>query len=134
MFSGGSKWNIGKKSIKHWDNRNRNRDFLFLAEHEEAVEENPELIIDIGESYQTPDQLGDLLVTLSLLPESRWKSLTCIDLIKVWYLNPYSPNVTFLYPLKTSENQRFSDVFRGYRNVTLGEYGLIWMHFYLVYQ
>ena len=26
--------------------------------------------------------------------------------------------VTFLYPLKTSENQIFSDVFRGYRNVT----------------
>ena len=38
--------------------------------------------------------------------------------------NPYSPNVTFLYPLKTSENWRFSDVFRGYRNITLGEYGL----------
>ena len=26
-------------------------------------------------------------------------------------------NVTFLYPLKTSGNHRFSDVFRGYRNV-----------------
>ena len=38
--------------------------------------------------------------------------------------NPYSPNVTFLYSLKTWENRRFSDVFRGYRNVTLGEYGL----------
>ena len=41
-----------------------------------------------------------------------------------YWLNPYSPNVTFLYPLKTLENLRFSDVFRGYRNVTLGEYGL----------
>ena len=38
--------------------------------------------------------------------------------------NPYSSNVTFLYPLKTSENLLFSDIFRGYRNVTLGEYGL----------
>ena len=38
--------------------------------------------------------------------------------------NPYSLNVTFLYPLKTSGNPRFSDIFRGYRNVTLGEYGL----------
>ena len=28
-------------------------------------------------------------------------------------------SATFLYPLKTSENQRFSDVFMGYRNVTL---------------
>ena len=39
-------------------------------------------------------------------------------------LNPYSPNVTFLYPLKTSQNRMFSDVFRGHRNVTLEEYGL----------
>ena len=28
-------------------------------------------------------------------------------------------NVPFLYPLETSENQGFSDVFRGYRNGTL---------------
>ena len=34
-------------------------------------------------------------------------------------LNPFYSSVTFLQPLKTSENQRFSDVFRGYRNVTL---------------
>ena len=33
--------------------------------------------------------------------------------------NPFQSSVTFLYPLKTSENQRFSDIFRGYRNVTL---------------
>ena len=31
-------------------------------------------------------------------------------------VNPYPPNVTFLYLLKTSE--------KGYRNVTLREYGL----------
>ena len=30
-------------------------------------------------------------------------------------LNPFSANVPLLYPLKTSENLRFSDVFRGYR-------------------
>ena len=30
--------------------------------------------------------------------------------------NPFKSSVTFLYPRKTSENQRF---FRGYRNVTL---------------
>ena len=39
-------------------------------------------------------------------------------------IDPYFPNVTFLYPLKTSENLWFSDIFRGYINVTLGEYGL----------
>ena len=42
--------------------------------------------------------------------------------VRLW---SHSPNVTFLYPLKTSENlRRLSDVFRGYRKVTLGEYGL----------
>ena len=29
-------------------------------------------------------------------------------------LNPFSTNVALLYPLKTSENLWFSDVFRGY--------------------
>ena len=37
----------------------------------------------------------------------------------VLVLNPFSSSVTFLYPLETSENHRFSNVFRGYRNVTL---------------
>ena len=41
-----------------------------------------------------------------------------------WLINPYSPNITFMYPLKTSENLWFSGVFMGYKNVTLGEYGL----------
>ena len=31
----------------------------------------------------------------------------------------FQANVHFLYPLKTPDNQRFSDVFRGYRNRTL---------------
>ena len=30
----------------------------------------------------------------------------------------------FLYPLKVSETLRFSDVFRGHRNITPGTYGL----------
>lgn len=34
------------------------------------------------ESYKSPAQLADLLVTLSTVPESRWRSLTCLDLIK----------------------------------------------------
>ena len=37
---------------------------------------------------------------------------------KKW-VNPFWSNVLFLYLLITSENQRFSDVFRGYRNGTL---------------
>ena len=38
---------------------------------------------------------------------------------KDFLFNPFYSSVTFVYPLKTSENQRFSDVFRGYENVTL---------------
>ena len=40
-------------------------------------------------------------------------------------VNPFSSNVPLLYPLKTSENFRFSDVFRGYRSGTLVENRLI---------
>ena len=35
-------------------------------------------------------------------------------------LTHFTP-MSFLYPLKTSENHRFSDVFKGYRNVTLDQ-------------
>ena len=37
-----------------------------------------------------------------------------LDLAK-YVVNPLQPGVAYLYPLKTSENLRFSDVFRGYR-------------------
>ena len=43
---------------------------------------------------------------------------------KKW-VNPISANALFLYPLKTSENLRFSDVFKGYRNVVLAWKGLM---------
>ena len=39
--------------------------------------------------------------------------------------NPFAPNARFLYPLKTSENLRFSDVFRGKRKGVLETNGLI---------
>ena len=42
-------------------------------------------------------------------------------------LNPFSTYVPLLYPLKASEDLRFSDVFRGYRSGTLVENGLIFM-------
>ena len=40
-------------------------------------------------------------------------------------INSYSTNVILLYPLKTSENLRFSDIFRKYISRTLVENGLI---------
>ena len=42
-----------------------------------------------------------------------------IILLEVNFLRPYEANISFLYPLKTSENQRFSDAFREYKNETL---------------
>lgn len=38
---------------------------------------------DFDDVYKSADQLGAELVTLSLLPESRWKSLLHLDVIKV---------------------------------------------------
>ena len=43
--------------------------------------------------------------------------------LKVSIVNPFSTSTLLLYPLKTSENLRFSDVFRGYRRGTLIENG-----------
>ena len=45
--------------------------------------------------------------------------------------NPFSTSVPYQYPLKTSENRRFSDIFRGYRSGTLVENGLKTMSFNL---
>ena len=39
-------------------------------------------------------------------------------------VNPFPANVPILYPLKTTENQRFSVVFRGYKMGTLAANGL----------
>ena len=39
--------------------------------------------------------------------------------------NPFLANAPILYPLKTPENERFSDVFRGYKLGTLATNGLI---------
>ena len=44
-------------------------------------------------------------------------------------INPFIPNASFLYPLKTSENSEAFDVFRGYRKDTMGTNGLriVWI-------
>ena len=41
------------------------------------------------------------------------------------FLNHFTQNVPFLYPIKISENLWFSDVFRGYKTGTLALNGLI---------
>ncbi|XP_037385232.2 WD repeat-containing protein 36 [Talpa occidentalis] len=44
---------------------------------EETIEQNDEMV-----TYDSPEQLNEQLVTLSLLPESRWKNLLNLDVIK----------------------------------------------------
>ena len=61
-----------------------------------------------------------------------WKCQQCL-IEKInnisWLIKPFNANVSFLYPLKTSENQRLPDVFRGYRNETLAWKGLMFSIF-----
>ncbi|XP_012564230.2 WD repeat-containing protein 36 isoform X1 [Hydra vulgaris] len=47
---------------------------------EEPLEEKE--ITSNVEKYISPDQLGDYVITLSLLPDSKWKCLTSLELIK----------------------------------------------------
>ncbi|CAH3115617.1 unnamed protein product [Pocillopora meandrina] len=44
--------------------------------------DNKSSTADNTASYKSPDQLSDELVTLSLLPKSRWRHLTSLELIK----------------------------------------------------
>ena len=51
-----------------------------------------------------------ILLGSESLPQS-FRNITVVD--------PFEANVPFLYHLKTPENQKFPDVFRGFRNGTL---------------
>lgn len=44
---------------------------------------------DDEEEFTSPEQIADSLVTLSLLPESRWKNLLSLDAIKVYFVHFY---------------------------------------------
>ena len=48
------------------------------AVEQEAVSDIPD-----EEEFASPEQIADSLVTLSLLPDSRWKNLLNLDAIKV---------------------------------------------------
>lgn len=57
--------------------------YLFLKDVD--VVEDEETCDEMIE-YVSPEQLGEQLVTLSSLPESRWKNLLSLDVIKVMLL------------------------------------------------
>ena len=39
--------------------------------------------METDDQYKSPDQISSQLITLSLLPESRWRSLLNLDVIRV---------------------------------------------------
>lgn len=57
--------------------------YLFLKDVDVAGGEET---CDEMVEYVSPEQLGEQLVTLSSLPESRWKNLLSLDVIKVMIL------------------------------------------------
>lgn len=59
---------------------NVHKTYLFLQDMDVSGDEKP---CDEMIEYVSPEQLGEQLVTLSLLPESRWKNLINLDIIKV---------------------------------------------------
>jgi len=53
-----------------------------------AVRQSDEIVsidvpVDAEDEFSSPEQIAHSLVTLSLLPESRWKNLLSLDAIKV---------------------------------------------------
>jgi U3 small nucleolar RNA-associated protein 21 len=52
-------------------------------------------IDDAYKNYKSPDQLANELITLSLLPESRWKHLVDLDTIKVLVFVSKASTVSF---------------------------------------
>ena len=50
--------------------------------------------------------------------------MQCLNCKLIHSINPFHASISFLYPLKTSGNLWFSDVFKGYRNGTLTWKGL----------
>ena len=67
-----------------------------------------------------------------------WRFLTCQNspadinalIVMTGLINLFHATDLFWYPLKTSENLRFSDVFRGYQKRSVAWNGLIAMHYF----
>ncbi|XP_028418818.1 WD repeat-containing protein 36-like [Dendronephthya gigantea] len=60
------------------DDEDEDSKFIENSDEETVMEE--EMITD--EKYKSPDQISSELITLSLLPESRWRTLLNLDVIK----------------------------------------------------
>ena len=89
------------------------------------------LIIKISLQHVLALYLANVVLFFTL------KNFVCILLLvknisafwQYFLINPFSTNVPLPYPLKTSENLRFSEVFREYRSETLVENGFSYSSF-----
>ena len=64
----------------------------------------------------------ELLATISMLKVDRkivWNNLLNVASAAIDLINPFLDNVLILYPQKTPENQKFSEILRGYKVGTL---------------
>ena len=71
----------------------------------------PHVTIESKSTYYFPSSLGISLCTT--MKSSTFVNHDDIRTYNALILKPFQANVPFIYPLKTSENLWFSDVFRG---------------------
>ena len=70
---------VNTRVLSHWLLASDSESEDDVTSNHDVTEETDADIL----SYKSPDQLSDELVTLSLLPQSRWRNLTNLDIIKV---------------------------------------------------
>lgn len=61
--------------------------FLFTAESDD--EYSTEELDSLSSPYKSPEQISNELITLSLLPSSRWQNLLNLDIIRVSQISKY---------------------------------------------
>ena len=92
---------------------------LSIIKHEYCLKKN------IDERWHVDPFLANTPIFTPWKHQNDLMSRRIYDNILQDHINPFHANVPFLYPLKTSENQRFSEVLREYRNGTLAWKGFL---------
>ena len=71
------------------------------------------------EHFQSPKVIGNVYKA-DLQTGRTWATFQPLNMSIMWSrINPCQTNVPSLHPLKIPENKKFTDIFRGYRIVTL---------------
>lgn len=103
--------------------------FLDSDDEDEDDDDDKGSPMENVEEYISPEQINEELVTLSMLPESRWRNLVNLDLIKV---NIYSCYITWENHSKTENSQQTSCVVFPWHDKTKVKYR--WFIVNLVYK